>query len=69
MGKVRANNALGTVQGKIGELAFAHRQDGEILVRRAPVRTEPSTETELKNQSRFARAVLLVKALKANPGA
>lgn len=69
MGKIRANNALGTVQGKIGELAFAHRQDGEILVRRAPVRTEPFTEAELKNQNRFARAVLFVKGLKANPDA
>src|SRR5512133_1306634 len=67
MGKIRANNALGTVQGKIGELAFAHRQDGEILVRKAPVRMEPFTDNELKNQSRFARAVLFTRAAKANP--
>jgi hypothetical protein len=69
MGRIRLNNALGTVEGKVGELAFAHFPDGRILVRKAPVRTAKFTAAELRNQSRFALGVAFLKALKANPAA
>jgi hypothetical protein len=69
MGKVRLNNSLGEVDGKVGELAFVHCADGRTLVRKAPVRTAAFTAAELRNQSRFALAVAYLKGLKANPAA
>jgi hypothetical protein len=69
MGKIRLNNALGEVDGKVGELAFVHCADGRMLVRKAPVRTAAFTASELRNQSRFTLAIAYLKGLKANPAA
>jgi hypothetical protein len=69
MGRVRTNNALGTIEGKLGHLAFVHCADGRVLVRMAPVRKAAFTPGELRSQSRFARAVAFVRSLRANPGA
>ena len=67
MGTVRANNALTVVQGKVGELSFAHYQDGRIIVRKTPGTKTRFTAGQFEQQSRFARAVLFLKAIKGNP--
>jgi hypothetical protein len=68
MGKLRPNTSVGTIEGKVGELVFAHRADGRVIVRKAPVRTEPFTAAERDNQRRFARAVAYARRVKADAG-
>jgi len=69
MGKVRANNALTVVQGKVGNLSFAHYRDGRIIVRKTPEARTHFTPGQLAQQQRLARATLFVRALKLNAAA
>src|SRR5512140_3051542 len=36
LGKLRANKAVGDLQGMVGGLVYVHRADGTVLVRRGP---------------------------------
>src|SRR5689334_12237182 len=66
MAKRRNNPCVGEITGKIGNLVHYTRY-GKQLVRSAPVREEPFTAAELKNQTRFGLAQLFAAAVLTIP--
>ena len=67
MAKLRANKAVGDLQGTVGGLVYVHRADGSVVVRRSAERTADFTTFQEQNQSRFGQGQLYVKRLRANP--
>ena len=67
MGKVNPNNAVGIIEGRVGDLIFVRCGDGRIIVRHRPVRTAPFTAGEIASQRHFGRAVAYMKNLPGQP--
>ena len=67
MGMMEPNPAAGHLYGKVGDLVFARRADGKIIVRHVPERKVGPTANELANQSRFAQGNSYVKRCKTEP--
>src|SRR6476659_1596638 len=62
MAKVSTNPSAGTIEGKVGDLVH-YRWLVEPCVRRTPSRTKPFTESELRNQRRWAAAAVFAKGV------
>ena len=67
MAKLDANEIIGLLHGKLGGLIFSRTQDGQIQVRRRPVRRAAFREGELTNQDTFAQAIAYVAAARQEP--
>jgi hypothetical protein len=67
MGKVNPNNAVGIIEGRVGDLIFVKYADGRMIVRHRPVREAPFTAGEVASQSHFGKAVVYMKNLPAQP--
>jgi hypothetical protein len=63
MAKINSNPAAGQLSGTIGDLVFARRKNGAVVVRRRPVRKTEKKAGEIANQVEFIRAVAYAKAV------
>jgi hypothetical protein len=63
MAKMIPNPAAGELRGRIGDLVFVKHKNGEIIVRKRPVRKVPRRKGELRNQKEFTDSVVYAKAV------
>jgi hypothetical protein len=67
MAKLDPNTIIGILQGKLGNLVFSRMKNGQVNVRRKPVRHAAATSRELLNRSRFEAAVRYVRRIGQDP--
>jgi hypothetical protein len=67
MAKVDPNTLIGIFHGKLGGMVFVRRSEGEVLVRRRPVRVAPFTAGELANQQQHRQALAYVTRIRQDP--
>jgi hypothetical protein len=63
MANITSNAAAGQLSGAVGDLVFVRLKNGQVIVRRRPVRKADKKPGEIANQQGFVRAVAYAKAV------
>jgi hypothetical protein len=67
MAKLDPNTIIGILQGKLGNLVFSRLKNGQIVVRRRPVRSAECTAGERVTQDQFKGALAYVSRIRPEP--